>query len=236
MVGRAPERADFDDKIKNPYYDEWKKVEQESKRLDYAYRRSSDALFDISLSKEEHDLYFDELKEINAWVEAYVHKYAWAIPNDDALLEIARYSPLIEVGAGTGYWAWLLRQLGVDILAFDKYPPSQNSTSKSEFHPDTDTWTEVLQGDESVLDSIVDRTLFLCWPPSNDPMAFETLSRFRGSTFLFVGEDWPSRTTGNEDFFRLLDRDWELEDNRNKAWIPTWPGREDFLWVYHRKG
>jgi hypothetical protein len=207
MVERtfSPERSDCGGRIRNPYYDEWKKVEQESKRLDFSYRRSSDALFDISLSKEEHDLYFDELKEINAWVEAYVHKYAWAIPNDDVLLEIAKYSPLIEVGAGTGYWAWLLRQLGVDILAFDKYPPSQNSTSKSEFHPDTDTWTEVLQGDESVLDSIVDRTLFLCWPPSNHPMAFETLSRFRGSTFLFVGEDWPSRTTGNEDFFRLLD-------------------------------
>lgn len=158
----SPERSDCGGRIRNPYYDEWKKVEQESKRLDFSYRRSSDALFDVSLSKEEHDVYFDELKEINAWVEAYIHKYAWAIPNDDALLEIAKYSPLIEVGAGTGYWAWLLRQLGVDILAFDKYPPSQNSTSKSEFHPDADTWTEVLEGDESVLDSIIDRTLFLC--------------------------------------------------------------------------
>ncbi len=66
-------------------------------------------------------------------------------------------------------------------------------------------------------------------------MAFESLSRFRGNTFLFVGEDWPSRTTGDEAFFRLLERDWDVEDNRSKAWVPNWPGREDFLWAYHRK-
>jgi hypothetical protein len=106
----SPERSDCEGRIRNPYYDEWKKVEQESKRLDFSYRRSSDALFDISLSKEEHGLYFDKLKEINAWVEAYVHKYAWAIPNDDALLEIAKYSPLIE--GWSRYWL-----LGVAITS-----------------------------------------------------------------------------------------------------------------------
>jgi hypothetical protein len=235
MAGWAPERADFGGRIKNPYYDEWKKLEDKSRLLDIAYRRSSNSFFDLSLSPEEHQLDFEELKEINAWIEGYTGKYAWAIPSEDALTEIARYSPLVEIGAGTGYWAWLLRQLGVDILAFDKFPPSQNGTNKSEFHPDTDTWTEVLEGDESVLDSIIGRALFLCWPPRNHPMAFESLTRFQGNTVLFVGEDWPSRTTGDEAFFRLLERDWDLEDHCSKAWVPNWPGREDFLWVYHRK-
>jgi len=233
LEGASPERADCGGRIKNPYYDEWKKVENETTRLDHTYDHCSSSLFDLTLSEEEHALYFEELKKINAWVEKYTDKYAWAIPNDDALLEIAKYTPVVEIGAGTGYWAWLLRQLGVDILAFDKNPPNQ--TSKSQFHPNADTWTEVLSGDESVLDPIDNRTLFLCWPPSNHPMAFDTLSRFRGSTFLFVGEDWPRCTTGNEDFFRLLTRDWALEDDCSKAWIPHWPGRNDFLWVYHRK-
>jgi hypothetical protein len=234
-LGGAPERADCGGRIKNPYYDEWKKVEEKSRLLDIAYRRSSDALFDVNLSQEEAEIHLDELKRINAWVETYTHKYGWAIPNDEAILEIAKYPPIVEIGAGTGYWAWLLRQLGVDVLAFDKYPPDKSAAHDSGFHSGAGTWTEVLTGDESVLDSMYDQTLFLCWPPSNHPMAFETLSRFKGDTFLFVGETWPSHTTGNEDFFDLLDQEWDLEDDCSKAWIPNWPGRDDFLWVYHRR-
>jgi hypothetical protein len=205
----SPGRSDCEGRIKNPYYDEWKKVENEATRLDRAYGHCSSALFDLTLSEEEQALYLEELRGINAWVEQYTQKYSWAIPNDDALVEVAKFTPLIEIGAGTGYWAWLLRQLEVDILAFDKNPPGH--PLKSRYHPTAVTWTEVLSGDESVLDSIDNRTLFLCWPPSNHPMAFNTLSRFRGSTFLFVGETWPSCATGNEDFFRLLDHDWAEE-------------------------
>ena len=36
--------------------------------------------------------------------------YAWAIPSDEAIHAIAELGPLLELGAGTGYWAWLLRQ------------------------------------------------------------------------------------------------------------------------------
>ena len=35
--------------------------------------------------------------------------FAWAIPDAGALAMLARYAPLLECGAGTGYWAALLR-------------------------------------------------------------------------------------------------------------------------------
>ena len=38
-----------------------------------------------------------------------VMKYAWAVPNDAALDALAHLGPIVEVGAGTGYWAKLLR-------------------------------------------------------------------------------------------------------------------------------
>jgi hypothetical protein len=47
-------------------------------------------------------------------------KYAWAIPNERALHILTSFSPLIEIGAGKGYWAALLRLVEVDILAYDK--------------------------------------------------------------------------------------------------------------------
>ena len=61
--------------------------------------------------------------------EPLCKKYAWAIPDERALHILARFSPLIELGAGRGYWARLLRDRGVDIIAFDKYRYNCDSTN-----------------------------------------------------------------------------------------------------------
>jgi hypothetical protein len=44
-------------------------------------------------------------------------KYAFGVPGNYALDCLARYGPLVEIGAGTGYWARCLRERGVDIVA-----------------------------------------------------------------------------------------------------------------------
>ena len=229
------EFADNSGNLQNPYYDEWKKVESESLRLGLIYSQYSRLLFTPGISEEKKKACFEEQRKVNHWVFKFTRKYAWAIPNNTALQKIADYAPLVEIGAGTGYWAWLLRQLGVDILAFDRYPPDQRGLSKNKFHPQADTFTEILSGDESVLDSMDNRSLFLCWPPYDHPMAFQTLSRFRGNNFLFIGEGWPHRTNGDKHFFDLLHLEWTFEEDSGKIAIPQWPGRKDFLWIYRRK-
>ena len=40
---------------------------------------------------------------------------------------LAGVGPLLEVGAGTGYWASLLRQAGVSVTAVDSHPPGAQS-------------------------------------------------------------------------------------------------------------
>ena len=56
--------------------------------------------------------------------------YSWAMPSEEALRCIVRHSKMcagiVEVGAGTGFWAALLASRGVDVLAFDKAPPHCN--------------------------------------------------------------------------------------------------------------
>ena len=39
-----------------------------------------------------------------------VQRFSWAVPSDDALDVIARYAPIVEMGAGSGYWAHLMRE------------------------------------------------------------------------------------------------------------------------------
>ena len=38
---------------------------------------------------------------------------AFAVPSNAALAMVARYGPIVEMGCGTGYWASLLRERGV---------------------------------------------------------------------------------------------------------------------------
>jgi len=52
-----------------------------------------------------------------------IAKYAFSIPVIGILEIIADYSPLVEVGAGTGYWAMCLTEVGAEIDAFDLQPP-----------------------------------------------------------------------------------------------------------------
>lgn len=37
--------------------------------------------------------------------ESMVSKYAWAVPDEKSLNVIEHFQPLIEIGAGQGYWA-----------------------------------------------------------------------------------------------------------------------------------
>ena len=50
--------------------------------------------------------------------------YAWAVPSHEALSAIAEASPrgVVEIGAGTGYWAYELRDRGVSVAAYDIAP------------------------------------------------------------------------------------------------------------------
>ena len=51
--------------------------------------------------------------------------YSWGVPSDAALETIARFAAaagVVEVGAGTGYWAAALATRGVDVRAYDAAP------------------------------------------------------------------------------------------------------------------
>src|SRR4051812_25298577 len=90
---------------------------------------------------------------IDAIRKKLIWAYSWAVPSPEAVEEIARHSPIIEIGAGTGYWAWLLSQAGSDVVACDANvvaPPH---------------WFAVREGGPGVLSEHSERALFLCWPP-----------------------------------------------------------------------
>jgi hypothetical protein len=183
-----------------------------------------------------------DAKDLNHQVK---RKYAWAVPNEDALRAIAAVSPrgVVEIGAGGGYWAMLLRERGVEVIAYDPDPDGLK-----DWHAGR-RWSEVLYGDHTAVIGHSDRTLFLCWPEYNKTWAQEALELYEGETVVYVGEGFGG-CTADDQFHALLgddvscwhpgddlcDHDWPapLFNETNVVDIPQWCGLYDSLKIYQR--
>lgn len=158
-------------------------------------------------------------------------KYSWAIPDKEAIYALAKLSPILELGAGTGYWASLLDEVGAEVLAFDKYPPALSEGNH--YHPQGKQWFPVQEGGPEVASKYPDHTLFLCWPPYADPFATEATKAFMaagGKRLVYVGEG-NYGCTGDDAFHELLRESWNQE---KYVALPTWEGIHDGMMIYRR--
>lgn len=161
----------------------------------------------------------------------YVRTYAWAIPDPATLKFIAshtRDSGIVEMGAGTGYWASLLTQLGVlPYTCFDIAPPGRVNNP---FFGVTMTFYPVCTGTPRDVKNYSGYTLFLCWPPHVGDMAVETLHTYTGKKLVYIGEGRNGRTA-NDAFFDQLDRAWKHTASHP---IAQWKGMCDSIEIYER--
>lgn len=183
-----------------------------------------------------------------------VHIYGFAIPDEPALDTIRRVSPrgVVEVGAGTGYWARLLEERDVDVVAVDIAPPPHPA---NRWFAGSPPWTTVAQGDESIVDHHGSRSLLMVWPTRDEAWPARGVLRYAhagGTVVLRVGEP-PGGGTGDDQFHALLgivDRCWScaygsansicvcgttpLFEPVDSVEIPQWEGFDDALWVHRR--
>lgn len=160
--------------------------------------------------------------------EPLTEKYAWAIPTREIVEYVASLSPIVEIGAGNGYWAWEIEQAGGDITCYDKKCDNWKGSWD-------ESWVSVREGTpRDVPEKMRGNTLFLCWPPANSDMAIESVDVLSPDTIIYVGE-WPepiekdSYVNGSEAFFRELQHQWTLE---NKLSIPNWNDSTDSLFHF----
>ncbi|WP_080646005.1 hypothetical protein [Salinispora arenicola] len=160
--------------------------------------------------------------------------YAYAIPSPETLEWIAGFCadrPVVELGAGRGYWASQLSNCGVVIDAFDAEPPDRtNNVSFDRSVGQLDSWYQIgdLKDFEERVRDRSDHVLFLCWPPGwGNTMASWALTEFEkagGSRLVFIGEPCGGKT-GDDAFFDGLDARWNLE-SEDTQFVSWWNLRD----------
>ncbi len=192
--------------------------------------------FDTVSMAEDEDPWsrIDGYQERRAVREEAVVEYAFAVPDSHALDVIASHAPVVEMGAGTGYWAGLLRSRGVDVVAYDLRPGYGLSDEGPEAR--ARVYTEVVEGTPADLAAHPDRSLLLIWPPlahegdDEEDMSVACLDHWRGRFLLYVG-DWNVFTASAAFHERLRT---EMEEVACHV-IPQWEDVHDHLWVFERR-
>ncbi|AYV85559.1 MAG: hypothetical protein Satyrvirus23_2 [Satyrvirus sp.] len=139
----------------------------------------------------------------------FVNKYSWAIPDEKAINEIVQYvngEKCLEVGAGNGLWAYLLRSKGLNIITTDIK------------NPGIFVENEILDADSAMKKYSTVDILFSCWG------AYD-IDFFTGNKIIFIGEE-----DGCTTFAPPIDK-WSLV---KRVDIAQWPGMNDYLGFYEK--
>ncbi|GMH77088.1 hypothetical protein TrST_g4095 [Triparma strigata] len=226
----------------NPFLNEFNAARQSVPNLESIFAPTTDA-----------DTRAEQWTKMCDMGEELVNKYAWAVPSQEAMDICKKLEPIVEVGAGQGYWGEVLSKSGVAIKSFDKSPSGglihSSKSAKSAF--------SVLEGDPAVLSdpAHASSTLLLCFPDedSSDPsdasgdgssdgssLGLSCLSNFTGTHIIHVGELYPSALplsqapfgrTSTPEFQVALSTDFHC---LKCIPLPRWPHESTTLSVWKR--
>lgn len=155
--------------------------------------------------------------------------FSWAIPTEAALEVLARHAPLVECGAGMGYWLALLRSRGVDAIGYDHASPGRGNA----YHPGRRAaWTSIQRlKSAAAARRHPERALLLCWPPyDNDAASYDVLRAYLGDVMIHIGER-DEGASGSVRFHRELALNWTVKEELE---LPHWPRLQDRITVYRR--
>ncbi|KAK1942951.1 hypothetical protein P3T76_005588 [Phytophthora citrophthora] len=225
-VLNAPKTSDQDKRVKSTKKKPQKKHYRREKKNG---RSEADGVPSTLVEMPSYPLLAQWRNNCRDWC---CHLYAYATPTQEALDVMAKHAPIVEVGAGTGYWSSLLQRADVDVVAYDKAPPSAEGVEGNAYHGHVPAFCSVGRGGPEVLsqEDMAGRSLFLCYPPPGDAMAVRSIQLFQGDVVLHVGE-WQG-DTGDSRFESELQRRFVLEQEIS---LPNWGNSAYGLTVWRRK-
>ena len=158
-----------------------------------------------------------------------VKEFSWAVPTTKTIQKLVELGPIVEMGAGTGYWASQVKIAGGDIIAYDQNPPANGLGGEGfgiNLWQSNNEHGVVFKGTPIDLKNHSDRALFLCWPPLNSLMAKKCLSYWKGDTLIYVGNEI---NCADKHFYSTLTDNFQLIETHS---LPDWIGGDDWMTIW----
>ena len=140
-------------------------------------------------------------------------KYSYSVPTEEAILKISEWASdeIFDWGSGSGYWAWLLSQVGSKVTCLDNKPPPYS-------------WMPI---DKSAVPHDYHQTLMIGWPERDSNSSLNVLLSYKGQKLIYIGELFRGCAIPN--FFAALFQQWDLVEMIN---IPQWYNRTDKVYLF----
>jgi hypothetical protein len=185
---------------------------------------------------ENHKIYNEfEQKEFNNRLN-YIRKYGFAVPTKQAIYELSKYSPIIEIGSGLGYWAYLAKKHHkADVLCVENERDYKKWWTENKYSSlDTKLFTTPVYDNYKVqlgMKENKNRSLFLSWPEYTSDFGYDVLMHYYGKYFIYVGEPWKG-CCGTDKMFKHIDMQFDII---KVVHIPQWDAIHDTMVIYKRK-
>lgn len=143
--------------------------------------------------------------------EKFINRYGFAILWSRAIEAMRPYAPLLEIGAGSGYWTYELRNYGIDCIATDtmdgEYGHFEREGTSSTLRRWKKQYVEIEQlNSVEAVRKYPNRNLLTVWPDYDASWAADALDIFTGQTVIYMGEGYGNATADDRFHMLLNDR------------------------------
>lgn len=182
-----------------------------------------DAMLKRAVAKQEQI----EYEHLSWFVRGpFTFFYSFALPSRETLQAITEHTTrIVEVGAGSGFWASQLAMAGADVVATDIYEPGEYAV-RTPWHP-----VERLDAVEATRQH-PDRDVLMVWPPQGADWPLEIARNLApGRLIIFIGEatEYMSASAG---FYDLVGSDAFEEVAAERP--ARFPGINDRLLIFRK--
>lgn len=168
----------------------------------------------------------DRARALRLARKAFVRNWGFAIPCAEAIAALRKLGPIVEVGAGGGYWTAMLRAAGHDTVATDLVAGASPYGFAVARHAEV----EQLAALEAVR-RYPDRDLFCSWPSEGEAWLAEALQVLAPGRRAALILDDRGTLTGDEGLRRVLG---EMFRPLETVTIPQFPAVCDRLHICER--
>jgi hypothetical protein len=147
----------------------------------------------------------DSMQEISTR-ESYIEQFGFALLSFGAIEAIRPYQPLVELGAGSGYWAYELKRFGIDVVATDKGVQMFRNFRSGKLERWKKTYTEIEElNSVEAIRKYPNRVPLIVWPSYGEAWAADALNIYMGNTVIYFGEGY-GNATADDRFHEILEQ------------------------------